>query len=250
MINLETFLEKTNYHNDVFLRCVIVGFLAFLKNRFSWTNRFESGDKQVNIPFYYTLTGDNRFIMDAFKDDFPQDRVDSNTDQVPRGVLHLKNWAIKADEFTNPNVEILFEQEVDDELQELYANVKAVPIKLTFGVEVVIDSEIDVFKAWQTFMDNMWIYKFFTFDYNRINVEAVFSYPGDKENPIPREFKFGDNNKLSLKFDLDIHTFYPLLDLKNPIKANAGTQWVLRMWQFNEPPPNIPIQTNPEDLID
>lgn len=235
MVNNENFLDKTNY-SDVYLRNVIVGFLGFLKNRFKWTNVGENGPFEVVLPFHYSLTGDNRYIMDAFYDDVPDKRVNMNTDQIPRGMITLKSWAIKSDEFTNPNIWLNVNKEFDGELKQIVTQTKAVPIKLTFTLETVLDNEIDVFKCWQTYMDNMWIYRYFTFDYAKIPINAVFNFVADTENPIAREYKFGEAGAaLKSVYTFDVHTFYPIFDIENKLFANSQVQWIMQIWQGSTP---------------
>ncbi len=236
MVNKENFLDKTNY-SDVYLRDVIVGFLGFLKGRFKWTNIGENGPIEVILPIHCSLTGDNRYILDAFYDDMPDKRVNMNTDQVPRGIVTLKSWAIKSEEFTNPNIWININKEIDGELQQVVTQTKAVPIKLSFTLDTIVDNEIDVFKAWQTYMDNMWIYRYFTFDYAKVPINAVFNFVSDTENPMVREYKFGDVNALKTTYNFDIHTFYPIFDLDNRFKANTAVQWIMQIWQN----PNQPL---------
>lgn len=236
MVNNENFLDKTNY-SDVYLRDVIVGFLGFLKGRFKWVNIGENGPVEVVLPMHYSMTGDNRYVLDAFYDDIPEKRVNMNTDQIPRGVVTLKSWSIKSDEFTNPNIWINLNRDIDGELQQIVTQTKAVPIKLSFTLDTIIDNEIDVFKAWQTYMDNMWIYRYFTYDYAKIPINAVFNFVSDTENPMVREFKFGDVTAMKSTYNFDIHTFYPIFDLDNRFKANTAVQWIMQIWQN----PNQPL---------
>src|SRR3972149_586954 len=135
MVNNENFMDKTNY-SDVYLRDVIVGFLGFLRGRFKWTNIGENGPVEVVLPINCSLTGDSRYITDAFYDDVPDTRVNMNTDQVPRGVVTLKSWAIKSDEFTNPNIWInVNKQDAEGECKQFVMQTKAVPIKLSFTLD-------------------------------------------------------------------------------------------------------------------
>lgn len=231
MINHEIHNDKTNF-DDVYLRCVIVGFLGFMRNRFSWTNIGENGPYDVKLPIHYSLTGDNRYIMDAFYDDIPDDRVNMNTDQIPRGVITLKSWAVKTDEFTNPNIWYNTTKEQDNELVQHISQIKAVPVKLTFGLDTILDNEIDVFKCWQTYMENMWIYKYFVFDYKNMPINAVFNFVSDTDNPIVRDTKFGDSTEvLKTHYDFEVHTFFPILDTNLVMNANNKVNWILQIWQ-------------------
>lgn len=239
MPNNETFLDETNY-DDVFLRDVIKGFKGFLFERFKWVNKTENGPVIVKIPFYYSLTGDNRYIMDAFFDDVPQTRVNMNTDQIPRASVTLTSWAVKSDEFTNPNVWINVNKLVDGELSQSVMQTKAVPLKLTFTIDTVLDSELDIFKSWQTYMDNMFIYRYFTFTYARLPINAVFNFKGDTDNQMVRDFKFGDVNAYKTQHTIEIHTFYPIFDLEHKFLANKAVDFILKIWQDTNVP-NIPV---------
>lgn len=244
MVNNEQPNDKTNY-NGVFLRDVIVGFRGFLMNRFSWVNETESGPVKVTLPIHYSLTGDNRYVMDAFYDDMPDKRVNMNTDSIPRGVITLKSWSVKPDEFTNPNVWLNINKEIDGELQQVVMQTKAVPVKLSFTLETQVDSEIDIMKSWQTYMDNMWLYKYFTFDYANVPINAVFNFVSDTENQMIRSFKFGESGSEGWKtvYNFDIHTFYPIFDTTQTFKANQQAQWIIALWQ-NTNHPNTPLNSN------
>ena len=232
MSNQPEHLVKMNY-NDVFLRCAISGFLGFLRNRFSWTNESEEqGQYLVELPIHYSLTGDNRYIMDAFFDDVPDKRVNMNTDSIPRGVVKLESWAIKPDEFTNPNIWLNVNKEMDDELIQVASQVKSVPVKLTFELNIITNNEIDVFKAWQVYMEGLWMYKYFSFDYKRIPINAVFNFIGDITNPIAREYNYGTSKELiSSIYNFEVHTFFPIFDTNNEKYANNIASWITNIWQ-------------------
>lgn len=212
MQNKTSFIDRTNY-DVVFFRNVIVGLKGFLNGKIKWYNRSEEhGNVSVHVPIHYSLLGDTRYIMDAFYDDIPGKRVNSNTDQIPRGIIKLDSWAIKSDEYSNPNIAISLTKELDDELIEVTSKLKSVPIKCSFTLEVVVDNEIDIFKAWQSMMKVFFMYKYFSYDYNRLPLQANFNFIGDTDNPMVRESTFGDVRSLVLPFPIEVHTFFPIFD--------------------------------------
>lgn len=235
----DKFLEDKNY-DDVYLRNVIVGYLGFLNERFFWYNKTSEGPKKIDIPFYYSLTGDTRYINDAFLDDTPGQRVIGNIDPIPRGVIKLDSWSVKTEEFCNPNVWLNVNKEIDDELQQIVTQTKAVPVKLTFSIDLVCDAELDIFKGWQTHMENLFMYRYFSFDYKRLPVNALFNFAGETENTTVREQKFGDLSTYISKYTIEVHTFFPIFDLENKFLANKQVQWILRIWQ-NTNTPNTPL---------
>jgi len=210
---MSKFIEKNNY-DEVYLRNVIVGFLGFLKGKFNFITRSdENGNKKINVPVYYSFTGQNRYILDAFYDDIPDKRIQSNTDQIPRATIKIDSWNVKNEEFTNPNVWVDVTKEIDDEILEFSTQLKAVPIKLNFTLEIVLDNEIDIFKIWESYMKTIWIYKYFNFSYHRIPIQAVFNFIGDTDNQFARDYTFEDTNVLKNEYKFEVHTYFPLFDI-------------------------------------
>ncbi len=233
MINNDAFLDRTNY-NEVWLRCVLVGFLAYLKNRINWVNEFDSGPVVVNVPFHASLSGSGKFILNSFKDDMSIDRVEMNTDQIPRGAVHLTDWSIKMEEFSNPNVYINKQiVDADEELKEIVAQVKVLPIKIGVHVDLIVDSEIDVMKAWQSMVTSLFMYKYFTYAYQRLPINANFFFPTDMTSPVVREKTFGDKSgqaNLIIPIEFQIDTVLPIFDYENQQSANKQVEWVLQIW--------------------
>ena len=211
---MSKFIDKKNY-DDVFLRSVIVGFLGFLKDKFNYTiYGEENGFQKINVPISYSLTGQHRYILDAHYDDVPDMRVNSNTDQIPSANFKLDSWNIKNDEFTNPNVWVDVTKELGEEIIEFATQLKAIPIKLNFTLDIILDNEIDLFKIWESYMKTIWIYKYFKFTYHRIPIQAVFNFIGDTDNEFVRDSNFGDNKDgYKTTYSFEVHTFFPLFDL-------------------------------------
>lgn len=221
MENYREHKDKTNY-TDVFLRNAIIGLLGYFRNRFKWVNTSkELGDVIVDIPIHYSLTGQSRMLMDMFYDDIPQNRVNMNTDKIPRGRLSLQSWAIKSEEFSNPNVWFNVNAlDQDDELITIATQTKAVPLKLVFEFETIFDNEIDIFKCWQIYMSIMWNYKYFTFEFNNIPINAIFNYMGDVENTVARDYTFEKSESFKTVYTFEVHTFLPLFDIINEDSIN------------------------------
>lgn len=245
----EQFLDKTNYR-DVWIRNVLVGFLAFLRNRVNWVNEFTDNPIKVNVPFYGSLSGTSRFSLDSFKDDISVGRLEMPTDPIPRGSVYIDSWAVKPEEFTNPNIWINQQQELNDELIEIAVMCKKVPMKLTAKIEIIVDSEIDVMKGWQSLMQALYMYKYYTYDYLRLPINTVFNMPTDMTNPVIREKKLGNeaSSIFSIPMDVELHTIFPIMDYPNEIPANKQVQWILQTWTKNQPLDQIPPNITPGGL--
>jgi hypothetical protein len=202
--------SKFNFE-DIFMRDLTVGVLYTLEDKVKWRNRFSSGDVFVKVPIYYSLSGDERFLLDSFSDDIVSENryVELNTDTIPRGHLTLTGFNIKSDEFANPNVWLKMVVENEWEIRKTLAQVRAIPITVNYDLEILVSSEIDTFKCSQALMDTMWIYKFIYFEHNFMNIDAVITLPDSNTIQITREKSLSSDNKISVKLSFSVETYYP-----------------------------------------
>jgi hypothetical protein len=202
--------EKFNF-DEVFLRDLTICVLDTLEGRVKWVNRFTSGDVQVNVPFYYSLTGDDRFLLDAFTDDIvSQNRfVELNSDQIPRGHVTLTSWVIRSDEFRNPNIWLRNVVEDNVEAKRVLNKLRAIPITATYDLQILLKSEVDVFKCSQAIMNTLWLYKYMYFEHNYMNIDAIMMQPDNNGIEIVREKNLKSDNTIKLTASLEVQTFYP-----------------------------------------
>jgi len=202
--------ERFNFE-DVFFRDLTVCVLDTLEGQIKWINRFTSGDVYVQVPFYYSLTGDERFLLDSFSDDIVSENrfVELNTDMIPRGHLTMTGFNIKSDEFANPNVWLRMVVENEVEIRKVIAKVRAVPITVNYDLEILLSSEIDTFKCSQAIMDTLWLYKFMYFEYNFMNIDAVILMPDSNQIEMSREKNLTSDNNIKMKVSFTVETYYP-----------------------------------------
>jgi hypothetical protein len=163
------------------------------------------------VPFYYSLTGDERFLLDSFTDDIVSENrfVELNTDMIPRGHLTMTGFNIKSDEFANPNVWLRMVVENEVEIRKVIAKVRAVPITVNYDLEILLSSEIDTFKCSQAIMDTLWLYKFMYFEYNFMNIDAVILMPDSNQIEMAREKNLTSDNNIKMKVSFTVETYYP-----------------------------------------
>ncbi len=202
--------QRFNYE-DVFFRDLTVCVLDTLEGEIKWVNKFSSGDRVVNVPFYYSLTGDERFLLDSFSDDIVSDSryVDLNTDVIPRGHLTLTGYDIRSDEFANPNVWLKMVVEHNDEVRKVLTKVRAIPITAKYDLTILLTSEIDTFKCSQAIMDTLWLYRFMYFEHNFMNIDAVMLIPDTNQIEIGREKNMTSDNSIKLTVSFEVQTYYP-----------------------------------------
>jgi hypothetical protein len=196
---------------DVFFRDLTVCVLDTLEGQIKWINRFTSGDVFVQVPIYYSLTGDERFLLDSFSDDIVSENrfIELNTDLIPRGHLTMTSFNIKSDEFANPNVWLRMVVENEFEIRKVLGKVRAVPITVNYDLEITLSSEIDTFKCSQAILDTLWIYRFMYFEHNFMNIDAVLTMPDTNSIEMMREKNLTSDNNIKLKCSFTVETYYP-----------------------------------------
>ena len=202
--------DVKNY-DDVFYRDLTVCLLDKLEGKVFWKNKFSEKTIDVTVPFYYSLSGDERFLLDSFSDDVVSNNrfVELNTDIIPRGHITLTTVNIKSDEFRNPNVWLKTIVENESELRTVLKKVRAIPIVATYDVTILLDSEIDVFKCQTALMDTLWLYREMYFEYNFMHIDAISLIPDDIAFEITRESNLSSDNNIKINFSIEVHTFYP-----------------------------------------
>lgn len=202
--------EKFNYE-DVFFRDLTVCVLDTLESQIKWVNRFSTGDRYVEVPIYYSMTGDERFLLDSFSDDIVSDSryVELNTDIIPRGHLTMTGFNIKSDEFANPNVWLRMVVENEKEIRKILTKVRAVPVSVTYDLTILLSSEIDSFKCSQSIMNTLWLYRFMYFEFNFMNIDAVVVMPDSNTVQMSREKNLTSDNNIMLKVTFNVETYYP-----------------------------------------
>ena len=202
--------EKFNFE-DVFFRDLTVCVLDTLEDKIKWTNRFTIGDRFVKVPIYYSMSGDERFLLDSFSDDIVSENrfVELNTDVIPRGHLTMTSFNIKSDEFANPNVWLRMVVENEQEIRKIITKVRAIPISVSYDLTIILGSELDSFKCSQAILDTMWLYKFMYFEYNFMNIDAVIIMPDTSQIEMSRDKNLTSDNSIKLKCTFTVDTYYP-----------------------------------------
>lgn len=196
--------------DDNFFRMVSISLVKTLHNTLSWINVFTDKKIRVVVPFYLSVAGQDRFVLDAFVDDIPDARIELNTDQIPRGVVTLSSFSSDTSQFANPNEYIRNKRVINGKMKTLIQKTKAVPVSLNYDIDIVLNSEIDVFRCSEKILNMLFNYMFFNIDYFGIKIDAVFSLPDDKEIQIEREVTMDSDPKKHIKFSLKVDSYYPI----------------------------------------
>jgi len=204
-------IGNRNNFDDTFMRDLTVCVLANLESQIRWVNKFQAGDVFVDVPIYYSMVGDERFLLDSFQDDIVNENryVELNTDIIPRGHLTLTSFNIRSDEISNPNVWLKTVVEDDYEIKKVLRKIRAVPVSVMYDLDIILSSELDTFKCSQALMDTLLVYKFMYFEHNFMSIDAVILMPDNNSVEISREKNMSSDNNIKLKVSFQVDTYYP-----------------------------------------
>ena len=200
--------EQRNF-DDVYFRMVSAALTKTLSRYITWINYFHDKKIRTIVPFYMSIAGDERFLLDAFVDDIVDARIELNTDQIPRGIVTLNSFSSKASEYANPNQYISKKTTLNSEMKSFIMKTKGIPMTLNYDIDIVLMTEIDVFKCSEKIIQMLFNWMFFNIDYFGIKLDAVMNLPDDKNIEITREQNLDSDRKKHIKFSLTINTYYP-----------------------------------------
>lgn len=206
--------ENYNY-DDNFVRMTTIALCKVFGTKIRWINRYSSGKKiRVLLPFYTSFAGQERFMLDAFVDDTASTRVELNTDQKQRGIITFKGGSQRDDEFANPNEYLAKETKINNEFKSVVSRVRAVPISLNYDIQIRLDNEWEIDICYTKVMDVLHNYRFFYISYFGLKIDAFFKLPTDTGIEIPREINISSENIITMKFALEVVTYYPVFTVQ------------------------------------
>jgi hypothetical protein len=214
---------ETNF-NDVFLRDLSLGVMNEFFRKVRWVNVWDDRKELITVPVYYGMTGDEKFLLDAYVDDIVGKRPELNIDPIPRAHFVLDNSTIVRDQYTNPNVDMIYYKEIDGVLTKLQGMIRRIPIKATYSIEFRVNKEIDLMKCYQSLWDFFFAYKYFYIMSNSIRVDSIISIPDDKSIEILREIEGikGASNIKKIKFNFDVFSTHIVEPISAPQTIDAN----------------------------
>jgi len=204
-------IDKTFNYNNIFFRMLHISLAKTLNKRIRWINYFKDEKKCVTVPIYLSFAGSERFLLDSFLDDVTDERVELNTDQIPRGIITPTSISSVSSEFANPNIYIPKNTKIHEKYTKIVNKVFAIPINVSYEVEIRLDSEIDVYKASEKIMDLFFNYRTYNMDFFGIKIDNILELPDDKSIILPRDsgIDMSSDNIKSLTFSLNVRSNYP-----------------------------------------
>ena len=219
---------KTLNTDDIFLRNLTISLLDLLNTEMEFTLARGDHNETVKIPFLYNFGTDEGFLKDFYiglPDDCKIPVAEGTYDPIPRGIVTLSSFAVKTSDLTNRFVRGNYTQvEKGKNDQNVLAGYSAqlysLPLSIKFDVTVICDNLNKVFKIAEKMLDINFSNRVVYFQYRNIRVPAQFFFPAQETVEKSYKFTLVDNNKVNLKFQLEIETYFPSFEATSTRKIS------------------------------
>lgn len=210
---MSAYNQEFNKDNTI-LRYVIVATLAELRDKVFYYNRIDEDTLQrINVPFYYSVTGNERFLMDNFVYDAIADgKAVGDYEVVPRGVLQLSSLSIDSGSQTNKFIKGEFVREVCGNLRTFALDTNFLPLNMTFGVTVVCSNNLEMLKVTESILSKLYKTTVYSVDLGMFRVQASMSVPQDYSQEKLFEFGLNDKKEFNVTFDIEVQSFVPVFE--------------------------------------
>lgn len=223
---MATYNLKFNKDDSV-IRHLIVGLLADLNKKVSFYRQVDADTRsQIDVPFYYSITGDENFLKDnflfstanGFECSPTPATADGNYDVVPRGVVNLTSMTVDPSRLVNKrNIGEYSKMNNQGVLEGYRAEFEMIPMSFSVDIEILVSSLLDIFKCTEQLIKELYKSNNYNVEVGHLDeglyrIAAYYALPDDfgKENPI--EYSFDDKGNYKITFSIEINSSMPAID--------------------------------------
>jgi hypothetical protein len=244
--------------DDSVIRHIIIGLLADLNNKLVIYRQLDNKNRaQIDVPFYYSITGDDQFLRDQFlfstatgPNCYPDvGFADGNYDVVPRGIVNLSSISIDSAKLVNKRtVGNYTKMDENGAMQGYVAEFEMIPLNINMDVEILVSSTLDAFKITESIVKTLYKSNYFNVEVGHLDegtyrLSSYYALPEDYDIQKPIEFTFEDKDKYKILFSIEVNTFLPSFD--NGLHGKNNTEMHIGNRMFELTSAAI-IELNPE----
>jgi hypothetical protein len=228
---MATYNLKYNKDDSV-IRHILIGLLADLNKKLSFYRQI-TNDKRVivDVPFYYSISGDENFMRDNFlfstlngeNCDPDPAKANGNYDRIPRGIVTLTSLAVDPSKLVNKRNQGHYTR-INEEgnLQGFVSEFQMIPIVVGIDIEILLESQLDMFKVTESLITKMYRANTFQVDAGHIEdgtyrIASEYAMPDDYGQERPIEFSFDDKGAHKVTFSIEVNSFIPAFDFEEDI---------------------------------
>lgn len=218
---MSNFNNNYNLDNSI-IRSSIVGLVNELNNRIQFENVWSNDKREtVKVPFFYAMSGDERFLQDAFSNwsDCYPDFIEGNADPIPRGSLTLSGISVMPGNLTSRYVRGYYTKEIDGELKRYNSTINSIPLQLNFDAKIMFDTMTDGFKIVQSCIEHLYRTLSFSITFGGFRVPTQAGFPDSFVLDKQFEYTYGITDRNTVAFSIEMETYFPIVDNKQELFA-------------------------------
>ena len=228
---MATYNLKYNKDDSV-IRHILIGLLADLNKKLSFARQI-TNDRRVivDVPFYYSISGDENFMRDNFlfstlngeNCDPDPSKANGNYDRIPRGIVTLTSLSVDPSKLVNKrNLGHYTRINEEGNLQGFVSEFQMIPIVIGIDIEILLESQLDMFKVTESLITKMYKANMFQVDAGHIEdgtyrIASEYAMPDDYGQERPIEFGFDDKGAHKVTFSIEVNSFIPAFDFEEDI---------------------------------
>ena len=213
--------------DDSVVRHLIIGLLADLNNKIYFYRQLDNNTRvAVDVPFYYSISGDDQFLRDNFlfstptgPDCFPDSGfADGNYDQIPRGLVNLTGMSIDSGKLVNKrNMGSYTKMNQEGAMEGYSAEFEMIPITLSVDIEILVSSTLDALKATEAIIKKLYKSNYYNVEVGHLNeatyrLTSYYAVPDDYNVERPIDFSFEKKEEYKISLPIEINSFIPAFE--------------------------------------
>jgi hypothetical protein len=205
--------------DDSVIRHIIIGLVADLNKRLYLMNQVDNETRhKVDIPFYYSFTGDEDVLYDYFLQDDQLDperqKAIANYDVIPRGIVNMTSSGIDSASMLNKYVRGHYTKLVDGQMKSYVAQFQMIPFMMNFECKIWVDTQLDLFRVVEKVVKKLYKSNQYNVDVGHLEegtyrIASYYKLPEDFEMERPMEFSFDDEKRKAVTFTIEVLSFIP-----------------------------------------
>lgn len=210
---MSAYNQEYNKDNTI-LRYLVVSMLAELSNKVYYYNQTsEDTLKKIEVPFFYSISGNERFLLDNFMFDAEAaGKAIGDYEVVPRGIVQMNSLSIDASAQTNKFTRAEFVREWNGILKTFSLETNFLPITMGFSVTLICSNNLEMLKVSESVMNKLYRATLFSCDLGMMRVQASMSVPEDYSQDRLFEWGLNDKKEFQVTFDMELKSFMPVFE--------------------------------------
>lgn len=210
---MSAYNQEFNKDNTI-LRYLVVSMLAELSKKVYYYNQVDEDTLQkIEVPFYYSVSGNERFLLDNFMFDAESSgKAIGDYEVVPRGIVQMNSLSIDSSSQTNKFTRAEFVREFNGILKTFSLETNFLPITMGFGVTLICSNNLEMLKVTESIMSKLYKGTLFSCDLGMMRVQASMSVPEDYSQDRLFEWGLNDKKEFQVTFDIELRSFMPVFE--------------------------------------